>query len=58
MASFILGVLCGMLIEEVARYGVRKCDKWKEQLEALPDINQEVEELDRDKTKVLKAENN
>ncbi len=37
---------------------IAKCEKWKEQLEALPDINQEVEELDRDKTEVLKAENN
>ena len=52
MASFLLGVLCGMAIEEVLRYGSRRFDKWEKKIRDLPDLveNKEVE--------VLKDENN
>lgn len=56
MASFLLGVLTGMLIEEGCRYCARKCDKWKKQLEDLPDIVEENKETNE--VQVLKAENN
>ena len=52
MASFLLGVLCGMAIEEVLRCASRRFDKWVDKMKDLPDIveNKEVE--------VLKDENN
>ena len=38
MGNFILGVLVGMAIEEVCRYGVRKCDRFIKRMEDLPDV--------------------
>tara|TARA_R100000655_G_C2956814_1_gene188180 strand:+ start:140 stop:316 length:177 start_codon:yes stop_codon:yes gene_type:complete len=38
MASFLLGILCGMAIEECCRFMARKCDKAMKKMEALPDV--------------------
>lgn len=38
MASFLLGILCGMAIEECCRFLARKCDKAMKKMEALPDV--------------------
>tara|TARA_S200002703_G_scaffold13611_1_gene11935 strand:+ start:8425 stop:8610 length:186 start_codon:yes stop_codon:yes gene_type:complete len=38
MASFLLGVLTGVLIEEVCRWGARKMDNLKDKIDALPDV--------------------
>ena len=38
MGYFLLGVLVGMAIEEVCRYGVRKCDRFIKRMEDLPDV--------------------
>ena len=52
MASLLLGVFCGMAIEDVLWYGSRRVDKWVDKMKDLPDI------VDNKEVEVLKDENN
>ena len=61
MASFLLGVLTGMAIEEICRYGYNKLRRFTEAMESLPDVDvggMDNEDEDKAEVKVLKDENN
>tara|TARA_R100000900_G_C3283697_1_gene154279 strand:- start:313 stop:480 length:168 start_codon:yes stop_codon:yes gene_type:complete len=54
MASFLLGVLTGVLIEEVCRYCAKKMDNLKDKIDALPDVVPADGEI-KDEVEVLKG---
>ena len=53
MASFLLGILTGMAIEEVCRYCHRRLDRFIKKVQDLPDVvveDNSVGGLDKEKT--------
>ena len=58
MASFLLGILTGMLIEECIRAMSRRGDRFIKRMEVLPDVVPFDGESVKEEFVVLKDENN